>query len=75
MCGDASPTARCGSTPATVPEDRGAYAKIGTGWHIFSTVIGAGDVDGDKRHDVWAIEPNGAMWKYSSNGAGGWLPR
>jgi hypothetical protein len=50
--------------------------RVGTGWNIFSSLIGPGDFDGDQRVDVLARErATGYLWLYRGNGTGGWLPR
>ena len=50
--------------------------RVGTGWNIFNTVVGPGDVNGDGAADVLARETaTGYLWLYPGNGAGGWRPR
>jgi hypothetical protein len=46
--------------------------RIGTGWNIFDTVFGPRDFTGDNRNDVIGRKPNGELWLYAGNGAGGW---
>ncbi len=60
--------------------------KLGSGWSGFGLAgagpvagrlralpAGAGDVDGDRRRDVVALTPSGAVTVYRGSGAGGWL--
>jgi hypothetical protein len=50
--------------------------RVGTGWGIFSAIVGPGDFNGDQRVDLLARERStGYLWLYRGNGAGGWLPR
>lgn len=49
-----------------------AGRRIGTGWGAFDTLFGPGDLNGDRRADVLARKPNGELWLYAGNGAGGW---
>lgn len=50
--------------------------RIGTGWTIYSTVLGPGDFSGDQRPDLLARERStGYLWLYRGNGTGGLLPR
>ncbi|WP_353712890.1 S8 family serine peptidase [Arthrobacter sp. K5] len=41
----------------------------------FSTVLAAGDFNGDGKADVLARENSGFLWLYPGNGSGGWLAR
>ena len=53
-----------------------ARARSGTGWNVFSALVGAGDVNGDGRADLLARErATGYLWLYPGNGTGGSLPR
>ena len=50
--------------------------RVGTGWDIFTAIVGPGDLTGDQRPDVLARERStGYLWLYPGNGRGGWLPR
>ncbi|HET8594362.1 MAG TPA: FG-GAP-like repeat-containing protein [Intrasporangium sp.] len=50
--------------------------RVGTGWNIFSSVVGTGDLNGDGFADVVARERStGYLWLYPGNGKGGWLAR
>ena len=80
----AGPAARTvgslGTAPSGSPGDgRGGWrpwTRIGAGWHVMSAVVSPGDVTGDQRADVLAVEgATGYLWLYPGNGAGGWLPR
>ncbi|MDR7083045.1 GH25 family lysozyme M1 (1,4-beta-N-acetylmuramidase) [Arthrobacter ginsengisoli] len=43
--------------------------KIGlSGWEIFDTITGAGDLNGDGRNDLLARQSNGALWLYKGTG-------
>jgi hypothetical protein len=46
---------------------------IGTGWHIFSSITGVGDWDGDGAPDLLARRTDGTMWLYPGTGDGGFL--
>jgi hypothetical protein len=49
---------------------------VGTGWNIFSAIVGPGDVNGDGAADVLARETaTGFLWLYPGSGTGGWRPR
>lgn len=43
---------------------------VDTGWQGRDLLTPAGDVDGDKRVDVIARNPNGTLWLYRSDGTG-----
>ena len=45
------------------------------GWNVFSTIISAGDFNGDGKSDVLARGRDGILWMYPGNGTGGFLPR
>ncbi|MEO6826815.1 MAG: GH25 family lysozyme [Microbacteriaceae bacterium] len=47
--------------------------QIGTGWGIFDTVFGAGDFSGDGHADLVGRKPDGTLWLYPGDGAGGFL--
>ena len=50
--------------------------QVGSGWNVFSAVIGPGDFSGDQRVDLLARErATGSLWLYPGNGTGGWRPR
>jgi hypothetical protein len=46
--------------------------QVGSGWNKFDLIFASGDVTGDGFVDVYAREPNGALWIYPGNGRGGW---
>lgn len=46
---------------------------VGTGWNIFSGLLGAGDWSGDRHSDVLARLGDGTLRMYRGNGAGGWI--
>lgn len=45
--------------------------RIGTGWRIYSRIVGVGDFNGDGRNDFTAIKPDGSMWFYAGTGTVG----
>jgi hypothetical protein len=47
--------------------------RVGTGWNVFSSLVGPGDLDGDGAADVLARRAStGDLWLYPGNGRGGW---
>ncbi|MEE6272311.1 FG-GAP-like repeat-containing protein [Georgenia wangjunii] len=53
-----------------------AGVQVGNGWSGMDALVGAGDIDGDRRSDVLARErATGYLWLYPGDGAGGWLAR
>jgi SpoIID/LytB domain protein len=49
------------------------YRTVGTGWQVFTAVVGPGDLTGDGHPDVLARKADGTLWLYPGNGRGGWL--
>ncbi|WP_260680564.1 VCBS repeat-containing protein [Arthrobacter sp. KBS0703] len=49
--------------------------QAGNGWNGMTSIVGAGDMNGDGRNDVLARDGSGALWLYQGNGRGGWLGR
>jgi hypothetical protein len=50
--------------------------RVGSGWNIFSALVGPGDFTGDGTADVLAREAStGYLWLYPGNGTGGWKAR
>lgn len=41
----------------------------------FTSVVGTGDLNGDRKADVLVRDSSGALWLYPGNGRGGWLTR
>jgi SpoIID/LytB domain protein len=52
----------------------GAARVIGNGWQDFTSVLGAGDFNGDRKADVIARTAGGLLYLYPGSGSGGWLP-
>jgi FG-GAP-like repeat len=51
-----------------------AGTRVGTGWGIFANVFSPGDFTGDRRADIAGVKPNGDLYLYRGNGAGGFNP-
>jgi hypothetical protein len=52
----------------------GVNGSIGKGWQTY-TIIPAGDMNGDKKADLLAIDADGLLWLYPANGKGGFKDR
>ncbi|MFF1632893.1 FG-GAP-like repeat-containing protein [Leifsonia sp. NPDC058248] len=48
-----------------------AALRIGTGWGIFRSLLGAHDTNADGRMDVLGVRPDGSAWYYAGNGLTG----
>lgn len=46
-----------------------AHTFIGSGWNIFNTLAGAGDVTGDGKPDLLARDTGGSLWLYRGTGS------
>jgi len=46
-----------------------ARVKIGSGWQIYNTVVGVGDVTGDGKADLVARDSAGKLWLYQGTGS------
>ncbi|MER6918583.1 FG-GAP repeat domain-containing protein [Streptomyces spiralis] len=47
-----------------------AKTKIGTGWQQYNKLASPGDIDGDNRADLVAVNSKGELYRYSSYGQG-----
>jgi len=47
--------------------------QIGHGWEGFATIVGPGDVTGDRHVDLLTTDAAGGLWLYPGNGTGGFL--
>ena len=45
-----------------------ARTYIGSGWNTYPRLIGAGDLTGDRRGDLLAVDKAGVKWRYNGNG-------
>ncbi|MET9221786.1 VCBS repeat-containing protein [Streptomyces sp. NPDC003300] len=45
-----------------------ARTRVGSGWNTYTTIVGAGDVNGDGHPDLIARDHNGTLWYYRSTG-------
>ncbi|MFE9401903.1 FG-GAP-like repeat-containing protein [Streptomyces sp. NPDC006530] len=52
-------------------------AKVGTGWNMYnaSKIAVSGDLTGDGRSDIVAVDSAGDLWRYDANGSGGFKGR
>ena len=48
---------------------------VGSGWNVFTAIVGVGDFTGGGHPDVLARDSTGLLWLYPGDGKGGWLPR
>ncbi|MEU1075162.1 MULTISPECIES: VCBS repeat-containing protein [unclassified Streptomyces] len=48
---------------------------VGPGWQQFKNLAAPGDINGDGRGDLLASNSRGELFRYSSNGYGGFQPR
>ncbi|GGY71913.1 FG-GAP-like repeat-containing protein [Streptomyces omiyaensis] len=57
--------------------DRGLKARlrIGVNWKLYQRITGAGDLDGDGRGDLLAVDGSGTLWSYFGTATGGVTPR
>ncbi|WP_146610544.1 MULTISPECIES: FG-GAP repeat domain-containing protein [unclassified Streptomyces] len=49
--------------------------RIGTDWRLYTKIVGAGDLNGDGRGDLLAVDKSGALWRYYGKAAGAVTPR
>ncbi|GAA3068957.1 hypothetical protein GCM10017562_39650 [Streptomyces roseofulvus] len=49
--------------------------RIGTNWKLYKKITGAGDLDGDGRGDLLAVDGAGVLWSYFGTSTGGVTPR
>ncbi len=54
-------------------ENNGQGIKIGSSWNGFNTVLTPGDWKGDGHQALIGRTPNGNLFLYESDGAGGWV--
>ncbi|MEU0131756.1 FG-GAP-like repeat-containing protein [Streptomyces sp. NPDC006289] len=54
------------------PDFSGASrVQIGTGWNIYDRIVGVGDLTGDGRPDLLALDGDGGLFRYSGPGFAG----
>ncbi|WHM41074.1 hypothetical protein [Streptomyces sp. BPTC-684] len=58
-----------GTDSATDP--LAARSKIGYGWNAYTTLLGTGDVTGDRKADLVARDGSGVLWLYRGTGNAG----
>lgn len=51
----------------------GSGLAAGVGFDRFQVLTGVGDFSGDGKNDVIGVQPDGAMYLYRGNSAGGWM--
>ncbi len=52
-------------------ETRFKVVKQGTGWDGYTSLVGAGDADGDAKADLIGRDAKGALWLHRGDGKGG----
>ncbi|MER5306750.1 VCBS repeat-containing protein [Streptomyces sp. NPDC002773] len=43
---------------------------LGAGWQVYNSLVGTGDLNGDKAGDLLARDAAGVLWRYYGNGKG-----
>jgi hypothetical protein len=51
----------------------GTGEQIGAGWNMFNAFATPGEFSGDGKMDILARKPDGTLWLYRGNGAGGFI--
>ncbi|MFF5923013.1 FG-GAP-like repeat-containing protein [Streptomyces flavochromogenes] len=49
----------------------GTRVKIGSDWKLYKKIVGAGDLNGDGRGDLLAVDAAGVLWRYYGTATGG----
>ncbi|MFD5768107.1 FG-GAP-like repeat-containing protein [Streptomyces sp. NPDC127049] len=49
--------------------------RIGTNWKLYKRITAVGDLDGDGRGDLLAVDGSGVLWSYFGTPSGGVTPR
>ncbi|MEU5537656.1 VCBS repeat-containing protein [Streptomyces sp. NPDC020362] len=52
-----------------------ARALVGSGFDGYKKLIAAGDLDGDGKNDLLALDASNELWRFSGTGAGTFMPR
>ncbi|WP_371777474.1 FG-GAP repeat domain-containing protein [Streptomyces sp. NBC_01438] len=47
-----------------------AKVRVGTDWKQYTKIVGAGDLNGDGRGDLIALDKSGGLWRYYGKAAG-----
>lgn len=50
------------------PYDTRTRTRVGSGWNIYPTLVGAGDLNGDGKADLVAKDSPGVLWLYKGTG-------
>lgn len=52
-----------------------ARVRLGSGWHVMTSIVAPGDVNSDGKPDVLARDSAGVLWFYPGNGKSGFFAR